>query len=207
MFAAAEALREEYRRIIDHGLLLQIDDAVLWHRYASIKMAGGTEHDYAAWANPRIEALNHALEGIPQDRVRYHVCSGSNHATKVFDPSLRDILPYVMRVNWWMLLFEQGNVGHEHEWTVWQDVTVPEDRILVPGVVTHHTHMVEHPELVAQRLVRLANIVGRDRVVAGTDCGFAQSSFITRADPWTQWAKLRSLVEGAEIASNQLWGR
>jgi 5-methyltetrahydropteroyltriglutamate--homocysteine methyltransferase len=205
VFAMADALHLEYQRIVDAGFDLHVDDAVLWHKYATIKMSGGTERDYARWAEVRIEALNHALRGIPIDRVRYHICSGSGHTTKVFDPSLRDILPFVMRANWGMLLFEQGNVGHEHEWTVWRDVELPDDRVLVPGVVTHQTQMIEHPELVAQRLIRLAEIVGRERVMAGTDCGFAQTATITRADPWTQWAKLRALSDGAALASERLW--
>jgi len=200
-------LAQEYQMIVDAGFVLHVDDAVLWHKFATFRMSGGSEKDYAAWAMPRIEALNQALDGIPQERVRYHICSGSGHSTKVFDPTLAEILPYVLRVNWGMLLFEQANVVHEHEWTVWQDAKLPEGRVLVPGVVTHHTHMVEHPELVAQRLVRLANLVGRDHVMAGTDCGFAQSSYIARTDAWTQWAKLRSLVEGAQLASTRLWGR
>jgi 5-methyltetrahydropteroyltriglutamate--homocysteine methyltransferase len=205
-FAMADVLAQEYRMIVEAGFVLHVDDAVLWHKFATFRMSGGSERDYAAWAMPRIEALNHALDGIPQERVRYHICSGSGHSTKVFDPTLAEILPYVLRVNWGMLLFEQANVVHEHEWTVWQDAKLPEDRVLVPGVVTHHTHMVEHPELIAQRLVRLANLVGRERVMAGTDCGFAQSSYIARTDSWTQWAKLRSVVEGAQLASKRLWG-
>jgi 5-methyltetrahydropteroyltriglutamate--homocysteine methyltransferase len=203
--AISAALREEYRKIIDAGFDLQVDDAVMWHKYSTIAMGGGTPADYGAWANLRIDGLNYALEGIPRDRIRYHICSGSAHGPKVFDPTLREILPYVLRVNWGKLLFEQGNVVHEHEWDVWQDFPLDDDRVLVPGVVTHQTEMVEHPELVAQRLIRTARIVGRDRVMAGTDCGFAQSVMMRRVDPWTQWAKLGSLVEGARLATEQLW--
>lgn len=207
VFALAAALREEYLRIIEAGFELSIDDPVMWHKYSTIHMAGGDRNDYAKWADLRIEALNQALEGIPQDRVRYHICSGSSHSAKLFDPTLRDVLPFVQRVKWGKLLFEQGNVGHEHEWATWEDVPLEEGRVLVPGVISHQTHMVEHPELVAQRLIRLANIVGREHVMAGADCGFSQQVWIERADPWVQWAKFRALAEGAALASDRLWGR
>src|SRR6185437_7531137 len=162
-------------------------DAVLWHKYATIKLMGGSVADYRAWAEPRIDALNRALRGIPADRVRYHICSGSNHGAHTQDADLREILDLVLRVDARYYLIEQGNARHEHEWRVWEDVELPADKVIVPGVVTHQTMMVEHPELVAQRLVRLAGLVGPDRVMAGTDCGFAQHATTQRVPVWTQW--------------------
>jgi 5-methyltetrahydropteroyltriglutamate--homocysteine methyltransferase len=152
----------------------------------------------------RVEALNRALAGIPSDRVRYHVCCGSWHGAHAFDPELREVIDLVLKVNAGYYLFEQANPRHEHEWVMWQDIKLADDKVLVPGVVTHHTPVVEHPELVAQRLVRLAQIVGPERVMGGTDCGFAQNSLTKRVPEWTQWAKLESLVEGARLASQRV---
>jgi 5-methyltetrahydropteroyltriglutamate--homocysteine methyltransferase len=205
--AFADALRQEYLKIIEAGFYLQVDDAVLWRQRATITMLGGTQRDYDAWADIRVAALNRALEGIPTERIRYHVCSGSGHEAKVVDAGLREVLPAILKVRWGALLIEQANAGHEHEWAVWRDFALPEGRMLVPGVVTHHTHVVEHPDLVAQRLVRLAGAVGPDRIMAGTDCGFAQTAGKSRVQPWTQWAKLRALVAGAAQASAELWPR
>jgi 5-methyltetrahydropteroyltriglutamate--homocysteine methyltransferase len=207
LFAFADALREEYRRIVDAGFMVSVDDAVMWHKFATIRLQGGADEDYRKWAQLRVEAVNYALEGIPQDRVRYHICSGSNHSPHTQDAGLAEFIDLVLQVNAGQYLIEQGNARHEHEWRIWEDVKLPDDKIIVPGVVTHQTQMVEHPELVAQRLVRLAKLIGRERVIAGTDCGFAQDAAIRRVPAWTQWAKLRSLVEGAEIASKELWGR
>jgi 5-methyltetrahydropteroyltriglutamate--homocysteine methyltransferase len=201
VFALADALRVEYRKIIDAGIMLHVDDAVLWHMAGTIRLRGGTSDDYRRWAQLRVDALNHALEGIPAERVRYHICSGSDHAAHTQDPSLRDVIDLVLQVNARYLLIEQANARHEHEWKIWEDVTLPDDKVVVPGVVTHQTHMVEHPELVAQRLTRLAKLVGRERVMAGTDCGFAQTASTQRVPVWTQWAKLQSLVDGARLAS------
>ena len=207
LFAVADALREEYRAIVDAGFYLHVDDAVMWHKSATIALGGGTPEDYRAWASVRVDALNHALEGIPEDRVRYHVCSASGHGPHVHDPSLADVIDNVLAVNARYYLIEQANARHEHEWRIWEDVKLPDDKVLVPGVVTHHTEMVEHPELVAQRLVRLAKVVGRERVMAGTDCGFAQASTTRRVPLWTQWAKLAALAEGARLATKELWGK
>jgi len=204
VFALADALHEEYKTIVDAGFLLQVDDAVLVHECDSIMSLGGSFDDYRRWAKLRIEALNHALRGLPEERVRYHVCWGSWHAPHVFDPPLTDVLDLVLEVRARYYLIEQANVRHEHEWQVWEDVKLPKDKVLVPGVVTHHTTMVEHPELVAQRLVRLARIVGPERVMGGTDCGFAQGAWIRRVHPSVQWAKLKALAEGAELATKQL---
>jgi 5-methyltetrahydropteroyltriglutamate--homocysteine methyltransferase len=205
LYAFADALKEEYAKIVDAGFLVSVDDAVLWHKHATVRLLGGTVDDYRQWAELRVDALNYALDGIPADRVRYHICSGSGHTAHTQDAALADIIDLVLKVNARYYLIEQGNARHEHEWRIWEDVKLPDDKVVVPGVVTHQTEMVEHPELVAQRLVRLAKLVGRERVMAGTDCGFAQESTTRRVPVWTQWAKLEALVAGAELASKQLW--
>jgi len=207
VFAVADALREEYRRIVEAGFLLQVDDAVLMHEYDSILAGGGSVDDYRRWAELRVDALNHALEGIPEERIRYHVCFGSWHGPHAYDPPLADVIDLVLRVRARYYLMEQANPRHEHEWRVWEDVELPEEKVLVPGVVTHHTTVVEHPELVAERLVRLARLVGPERVMGGTDCGFAQSAFVQRVHPSVQWAKLASLAAGARIAGERLFGQ
>ena len=207
VFAVADALRHEYRAIVDSGLLLQVDDAVLVHEYDSILSLGGSVDDYRRWAQVRVDALNHALEGIPEDRVRYHVCWGSWHGPHAFDPPLTEVVDLVLQVPARYYSIEQANARHEHEWRVWEDVKLPEGKILIPGVVTHHTNVVEHPELVAERLVRLAKLVGRENVMGGTDCGFAQGAYLRRVHPSIQWAKLRALAEGAQLATQELWGR
>jgi 5-methyltetrahydropteroyltriglutamate--homocysteine methyltransferase len=204
VFALADALHEEYRRIAESGILLQVDDAVLWHLYGTMLLKGQTPDDYRRWAQVRVDALNHALRGIPEDRVRYHVCCGSWHGAHTFDPSIADVLDLVLAVKARYYLIEQGNARHEHEWEVWKTVKLPEEKVLVPGVITHHTEMVEHPLLVAERLTRLAELVGAERVIGGADCGFAQGTLTRRVPIWTQWAKLASLVEGARLASKEL---
>jgi 5-methyltetrahydropteroyltriglutamate--homocysteine methyltransferase len=206
VFALADALHDEYKTIVDAGLILQVDDAVLMHEADSILSLGGSWEDYRKWAELRVEALNHALEGLPEDRVRYHVCWGSWHGPHAYDPPLGDVVDLILRVNAGAYLIEQANARHEHEWTIWEDVKFPEGKTLIPGVVTHHTNVVEHPDLVAQRLTRLARIVGRENVMGGTDCGFAQGAFIRRVHPEVQWAKLAALAEGARIATRELWG-
>ncbi len=207
VFAVADALHEEYRRIVDAGFMLQVDDAVLLHEYDSILASGGSIDDYRRWASLRIEALNHALTGIPEERIRYHVCFGSWHGPHAFDPPLADVIDLVLDVRARYYLIEQANPRHEHEWRLWEDVALPEGKVLVPGVVTHHTNVVEHPQLVADRIVRIATLLGADRVMGGTDCGFAQSAFVHRVHPSIQWAKLEALAEGARIATERLYGR
>ena len=206
VFALADTLHEEYRGIVESGLLLQVDDAVLMHEADTMLSRGESYDEYRRWARLRVDALNHALRGLPEDRIRYHICFGSWHGPHAYDPPLRDAIDLVLQVKARYYLMEQANPRHEHEWKIWEDVTLPEDKVLIPGVVTHHTNVVEHPELVAQRLVRLANVVGRDRVMGGTDCGFAQGAFVHRVHEEIQWAKLASLAEGARIASRELWG-
>jgi 5-methyltetrahydropteroyltriglutamate--homocysteine methyltransferase len=205
VYALADALKVEYRRIHDAGIMVHVDDAVLWHYCATLRLRGAEPDEYRRWAQLRVDALNHALEGIPADRVRYHICSGSDHAAHTQDAGLREVIDMVLQVNARYLLIEQANARHEHEWRIWEDVTLPDDKVVVPGVVTHQTLMVEHPELVAQRLVRLARLVGRERVMAGTDCGFAQTASTRRVPLFTQWAKLEAMAEGARIATKELW--
>jgi 5-methyltetrahydropteroyltriglutamate--homocysteine methyltransferase len=200
VFAVADALNTEYRTIVDAGLIVQIDDAYLPTMYDTM----GSPEDmraYRAWAELRIEALNRALEGIPEERSRYHVCWGSWNAPHVGDVALRDIADLILRVRVGGYSIEQANPRHEHEWRVWEDVRLPEGRTLLPGVISHVTNVVEHPELVAERLTRLAALVGPENVIASTDCGFAQGPFVRRVHPSIMWAKLAALVEGARIAS------
>ena len=206
VFALADALRVEYRAIVDAGLLVQVDDAVMMHEADTMMSRGESWDDYRRWADLRVRALNHALEGLPEERVRYHVCWGSWHGPHAFDPPLREVVDLILAVNAGTYAIEQANARHEHEWRVWEEVPLPEGKKLIPGVVTHHTNVVEHPELVAQRLIRLAGVVGRENVLAGTDCGFAQGAFIQRVHPEIQWAKLEALAEGARMASRELWG-
>ena len=203
VYAIADALREEYQAIHAAGFVLQVDDAVLANNYDHL--VKDDPKVYREWAQLRIDALNHALAGIPEDRIRYHVCFGSWHVPHVADAPLSELVDFIVQVNAGAYLIEAANPRHEHEADVWQDVKLPDDRILVPGVITHHTTTVEHPELVARRIQHFADIVGRERVMAGTDCGFAQASFIQRVHPEVVWAKFAALVEGAKIASARYW--
>ena len=205
-FALADCLRREYRAIVDAGLDVQIDDAFLPYMHEKM-VPPMTEAQYRAWAQMRIDALNHALEGIPLERSRYHICWGSWNGPHAFDVPMKDIVDLMLQVNVGAYQFEAANPRHEHEWVVWQKVKLPAGKVLIPGVISHATNIVEHPELVAQRIVRLAKIVGRENVMGGTDCGFAQSPFAQRVHPTIMWAKLKSLAEGARIATQELWGR
>lgn len=206
VYGLADALHEEYKAIVESGLMLQVDDAVLMHEADSMMSLGQSFDDYRRWAQLRVDGLNHALRDLPEDRIRYHVCWGSWHGPHAYDPPLRDVVDLILQVKAGQYAMEQANPRHEHEWRLWEDVDLPEGKKLIPGVVTHHTNVVEHPDLVAQRLIRLANVVGRENVLAGTDCGFAQGAFITRVHEEIQWAKLSALAEGARIASKELWG-
>jgi 5-methyltetrahydropteroyltriglutamate--homocysteine methyltransferase len=203
--ALAEALRTEYRAIIDAGFLLQVDDARAAVTYDRMVPPASFER-YYEWLARHVDVLNHALEGIPQDRIRYHVCWGSWPGPHTTDVPLKKIVDLVLRVNAGAYLIEAANPRHEHEWKVWQEVTLPPEKILVPGVVSHSTNVVEHPELIAERLMRFATCVGRENLIAGTDCGFAQEELNRRVHPSVMWAKLEAVAEGARIASQQLWG-
>ncbi len=203
IYAIADALREEYLAIHKAGLLLQVDDAVLANMYDELVRT--SPQRYREWANLRVEALNHALAGIPEDRIRYHVCFGSWHVPHMADAPLEEIVDLIVKVRAGAYSIEAANVRHEHEWRVWETVKLPEGRSLIPGVITHHTVTVEHPRLVADRIVRYARLVGRENVIAGTDCGFAQAESIERVHPTVMWAKFESLVAGAQLASKELW--
>jgi 5-methyltetrahydropteroyltriglutamate--homocysteine methyltransferase len=204
--ALADCLHQEYKTVVDAGLYVQIDDAFLPYMHEKM-VPPMTERQYRAWAQVRIDALNRALKGIPTERSRYHICWGSWNGPHAFDVPLKDIVDLLLQVNVGHYSFEAANPRHEHEWMVWQSVKLPPGKVLIPGVISHATNIVEHPELVAQRIVRLAKIVGRENVMGGTDCGFAQSPFAQRVHPTIMWAKLGSLVEGARIATRDLWGR
>ena len=204
LYAIAEAMRAEYRAIVDAGLLLQLDDARLAVTYDRM-VPSASFAEYRKWAELQVEAINHALHGIPEQRVRYHVCWGSWPGPHTTDVPLKDIVDLVLKVKAGTYLVEGANPRHDHEWRVWQDVKLPEGKALAPGVISHATNVVEHPELVAQRIVRLAKLVGRERVLASTDCGFAQGPFHRRVHPSIMWAKLEALAEGARIASRQLF--
>ncbi len=205
VFAIADALHTEYAAIHDAGLLVQVDDAVLANMYDALTQK--SPRKYREWAELRVEALNRALEGIPEDRVRYHVCFGSWHVPHLSDAPLEDIVDLILKVRAGAYSIEAANPRHEHEWRVWEKVKLPPGKILIPGVITHHIVSVEHPRFVADRIVRFAKLVGRENVIAGTDCGFAQVDMIRRVHPKIMWAKFDALVEGARIATRELWGR
>ncbi|HTX23589.1 MAG TPA: cobalamin-independent methionine synthase II family protein [Steroidobacteraceae bacterium] len=204
VFAIADALRVEYLAIHKAGLLVQVDDAVLANMYDALTQKGPER--YREWAELRVEALNRALEGIPEERVRYHVCFGSWHVPHLSDAPLEDIVDLILKVRAGAYSIEAANPRHEHEWRVWEKVKLPPGKILIPGVITHHIVTVEHPRVVADRIVRFAQIVGRENVIAGTDCGFAQVDRIKRVHPKIMWAKFEALVEGARMATQELWG-
>jgi 5-methyltetrahydropteroyltriglutamate--homocysteine methyltransferase len=199
VFACADAMREEYKAIVDAGLVLQIDDPSLAESWDVINPEPSVK-DYQKFSMVRVEALNHALRGLPEDRVRLHLCWGSWHGPHTTDIPMRDIVEVMLAAKCQAYSFEAGNVRHEHEWTVWEEVKLPEGKIILPGVVSHATNVVEHPELVAQRILRFTKNVGRDRVIASTDCGLGG-----RVHPAIAWAKLEALAQGAELASRKLW--
>ncbi len=194
--AIADAMRTEYRMIVDAGFLVQLDDARTAVTYDRM-VPPASFSDYRRWVGRHVEVLNHALDGIPQDRVRYHVCWGSWPGPHTTDVPLRDIVDLILQVRVGAYVIEGANPRHEHEWKVWQDVELPAGKVLIPGVISHATNIVEHPELVCERIVRLARLVGRDNIIAGTDCGFAQSPMYRRVHPTIMWAKLEALAAGA----------
>jgi 5-methyltetrahydropteroyltriglutamate--homocysteine methyltransferase len=198
--AIADAMHEEYKAIVDAGYILQIDDPDLpdgWQMYPDMSV-----EEYRKYAELRIDALNHALRDLPEAQVRLHVCWGSYHGPHKHDIPLKDIVDIVLKVKAQAYSVEAANPRHEHEWKVWKDVKLPEGKILIPGVVGHSSDFIEHPELVAERLVRFAELVGKENVIAGTDCGLGGRV----GHPSIVWAKLHTLAEGAELASEQLWG-
>jgi 5-methyltetrahydropteroyltriglutamate--homocysteine methyltransferase len=202
--AVTEALRTEYKMIVDAGFILQIDDARAATAYDRM-VPPASFADYRRWLEKFVESLNHALEGIPEDRVRYHVCWGSWPGPHVSDVPLKDIVDLILKVRAGAYVIESANPRHEHEWQVWKNVKLPDGKVLIPGVISHATNVVEHPELIAERTLRFANLVGRENVMIGTDCGFAQGTFYRRVHPSIMWAKFEALAEGARLASKQLW--
>ena len=202
--AVTAAMRTEYKMIVDAGFILQIDDARAATAYDRM-VPPGTFEDYRRWLEKFVESLNQALDGIPEERVRYHVCWGSWPGPHVSDVPLKAIVDLILKVRAGAYVIESANPRHEHEWQVWKDVKLPPGRVLIPGVISHATNVVEHPELIAERILRFANLLGRENVMAGTDCGFAQGTFYRRVHPTVMWAKFEALVQGARLASRQLW--
>jgi 5-methyltetrahydropteroyltriglutamate--homocysteine methyltransferase len=199
LFACADAMREEYRAIVDAGLILQLDDPSIAENWDMVNPEP-TVADYQKFSMIRVEALNHAIRGLPRDRMRFHLCWGSWHGPHTTDIPMRDIVDVMLAIKVGAYSFEAGNVRHEHEWKVWQDVKLPDGTLILPGVVSHATNVVEHPELVAERIARFAGVVGRERVIASTDCGLGG-----RVHPQIAWAKLEALAQGAALATRQLW--
>ena len=205
VMALAEALRQEYLEVYKAGLLVQVDDAVLANMYDYLVQK--SPRDYRRWAELRIEALVYALRDIPADRIRYHVCFGSWHLPHTVDAPLEEIVDLILQVPAQAYSLEAANPRHEHEWRVWERVRLPPGKILIPGVITHHIVTVEHPQVIADRIVRFARIVGRENVIAGSDCGFAQQETLARVHPKVMWAKFEALAAGARLATAELWGR
>ncbi|HEX4236769.1 MAG TPA: cobalamin-independent methionine synthase II family protein [Xanthobacteraceae bacterium] len=203
VFAIAEAMREEYRAIVDAGFLVQIDDPRLVTYY--IIHPEASIADCRKWAELRIAALNHALRDIPPEKIRFHTCYGINMGPRIHDMELKDIVDLILTIRAGAYSFEAANPRHEHEWKVWKNVKLPDGKILIPGVISHSTILVEHPELVADRIIRYAEIVGRENVIPGSDCGFATFAGSKEIHPSIVWAKFKALSDGAQIASKQLW--
>jgi len=203
MYAVADALSVEYNAIIDAGFLLQVDDPFLPHVYMDKSL---DEKERLAKANLFVETVNHSIRGIPPEKIRYHTCYGINQGPRIYEPDLPMMVNEVLKVNANAYSFEAGNPRHEHEYHLWEHVKLPEGKLIIPGVVTHATSVVEHPEYVAERIVRFAERVGRENVIASTDCGFSsQAIYKTEVENRIVWAKLKSLAEGAEIATSTLW--
>jgi 5-methyltetrahydropteroyltriglutamate--homocysteine methyltransferase len=204
VYAIADAMREEYKAIIDAGLLVQIDDARAAVTYDRM-VPPGTMKDFRKWLKLYMDALNYAIKGLPEEKIRYHVCWGSWPGPHTTDVPWREIADMVLNINAGAYVLEMANPRHEHEWNDWKTIKLPKGRVLIPGVISHATNIVEHPELVKERIVRVANLVGRENVIAGTDCGFAQAPTARRVHESIQWAKLEALAEGAALASKELW--
>ena len=199
LYACADAMREEYKAIVDAGLILQLDDPAIAENWDMVNPEP-TVDAYKRFSMVRVEALNHAIKGLPEDRIRFHLCWGSWHGPHTTDIPMRDIVDVMLAVKCRAYSFEAGNVRHEHEWSIWKDTRLPDDKLILPGVVSHATNVVEHPELVAERIGRFAKLVGRERVIASTDCGLGG-----RVHRDIAWAKLETLAQGAAIASKQLY--
>jgi len=205
LYAVADALRVEYQAVIDAGLILQVDDPLLSSYYVmhpEVSLAGWRD-----WAGTRVAALNHALKGLPEDRIRHHTCYSINIGPRVHDLELKHIVETLLSINAGAYSFEAANPRHEHEWRVWEHVRLPAGKVLIPGVITHSSNIVEHEELVAERIGRFAKVVGKENVIAGADCGFASFAATSEVHPSVVWVKLKALADGAKIASKELWRR
>ena len=206
IYAVGDALNVEYRAIIDAGFLLQIDDPRLINYY--VKMPHLTVADCRRWAETQVEAINHALTGIPSENVRYHTCYGINMGPRMHDMEMKDYLDIVLKIEAGAYSFEAANPRHEHEWRIWEEMKLPDGKLIIPGVITHSSVLVEHPELIAERLEKFASVVGRENVIGGSDCGFGtQASATPEVHPTIVWAKFEALSQGAALASERLWGR
>ena len=204
--AIGDAMHAEYKMIIDGGFLVQLDDARAAVSYDRM-VPPRTLSEYRTWLGRQIEITNHAIKGLPREKIRYHVCWGSWPGPHTSDVPFKDIADLVLKVRAGAYSIELANPRHEHEWRIWEHLKLPKDTALIPGVISHATNIVEHPELVAERIVRLAQLVGRENVIASTDCGFAQVTYFARVHPSIMWAKLEALVAGARLASEALWRR
>jgi 5-methyltetrahydropteroyltriglutamate--homocysteine methyltransferase len=204
LYAIADAMNVEYRAIVDAGFLLQIDDPRLINYY--VKNPDLSVDQCRAWAEAQVEAINHSLKGIPEDRVRYHTCYGINMGPRVHDMEMKDFIDIVLKIKAGAYSFEAANQRHEHEWRLWEDIKLPDGKFIIPGVITHSAVLVEHPELVAERIMRFASVVGRENVMAGGDCGFGtQAMAEPEVHPTIVWAKFKAMADGAQIASKKLW--
>jgi 5-methyltetrahydropteroyltriglutamate--homocysteine methyltransferase len=202
LFALADAQHEEYEIIVDSGLLLQVDDAILANLHDAVVDSG---RDYREWVELNVAALNRALRGIPEDRVRYHLCWGSWPGPHTSDVPLTELVDLLLTIRAQGYSIEAANPRHEHEWAVWESTKLPDGKVLIPGCISHATNHVEHPELIAQRIVRFAGLVGRENVIASSDCGFAQGAGLERQPVDIVWAKFDALAEGAALATKRLW--
>jgi 5-methyltetrahydropteroyltriglutamate--homocysteine methyltransferase len=205
LYDLADAMHEEYKAIVDAGFIVQLDLGLPARNQVLPGKPAPSWEELRRASEMQIEAYNHALRGIPEDRVRYHLCWGSMNTPHTSDVPLKDIVDLILKINAQAYSIEAANPRHEHEWMVWQDVKLPDGKILIPGIISHQTNVVEHPELVAWRIKNYAGVVGKENVIASTDCGFSQGWQMIRVHPEVQWAKLSALVEGAALASNDLW--
>jgi len=205
LYDLADAMHQEYQAIVDAGFVVQLDLGLPARNQVLPGKPVPTWDELRRASEMQIEAYNHALRGIPEDRVRYHLCWGSMNTPHTSDVPLKDIVDLILKINAQAYSIEAANPRHEHEWMVWRDVKLPDGKILIPGIISHQTNVVEHPELVAWRIKNYASVVGRENVIASTDCGFSQGWQMIRVHPEVQWAKLSALVEGAALASKELW--
>jgi 5-methyltetrahydropteroyltriglutamate--homocysteine methyltransferase len=203
LHAVGDALRTEYQAIVSAGFILQVDDPWLTELYGDASLSIAERRKIAERS---IEALNHALQGIPAEKIRFHTCYGINEGPRVHDAPLKDIVDLILKVNAGAYSFEAANPRHEHEYHVWETVKLPEGKVIIPGVVTHASNIVEHPELIAERITRYAKLVGRENVIAGSDCGFSsQATYNPEVHPTVVWAKFQAMAEGTRLATRQLW--